>query len=228
MRLKIRQYIIQKPLKLISILILEHGNKSMNLPQRMDKKIIVDCDGVLLDWAYAFDVWMGEHGYQRIPNTNHHYGQALRYGITEDEAYRHIKKFNESGCVGFIPAYKDSVEYVTKLHSIGWRFEIVSSLDKDKYAQKLREKNLLHLFGNVFDFIDCGLDYNVGKESYLIERYSGKGYYWIEDSIKNAESGLKAGLNSVIMDHDYNKDWKGPRVKNWKEIYLLIPNDSPY
>ena len=32
----------------------------------MDKKIIVDCDGVLLDWAYAFDVWMGEHGYERI------------------------------------------------------------------------------------------------------------------------------------------------------------------
>ena len=22
------------------------------------KKIITDCDGVLLDWAFAFDVWM--------------------------------------------------------------------------------------------------------------------------------------------------------------------------
>ena len=62
----------------------------------MTKKIIVDCDGVLLDWAYAFDIWMGEQGYKRIENTNHHYGQALRYGISEDDATRQIKKFNES------------------------------------------------------------------------------------------------------------------------------------
>ena len=81
-----------------------------------------------------------EQGYKRIQNTNHHYGQALRYGITEDEASRQIKKFNESGCVGFIPAYKDAVEYVTALHNLGWRFEVISSLDKDKYAQQLREK----------------------------------------------------------------------------------------
>lgn len=194
----------------------------------MDKKIIVDCDGVLLDWAYAFDVWMIEQGYKKILNTNHHYSQSLRYGISENEANRQIKKFNESGCVGFIPAYKDSVEYVNKLHFLGWKFDVISSLDRDKYAQKLREKNLVHIFGNVFDFIDCGLDYTLGKETYLIEKYNGKKYYWIEDSVKNAESGLKAGLISVIMDHDYNKDWKGLRVKNWKEVYQVITNDATY
>ena len=48
----------------------------------MDNKIILDCDGVLLDWAYAFDVWMLEQGYRRIPDTNKYYSQSLRYGIT--------------------------------------------------------------------------------------------------------------------------------------------------
>ena len=57
----------------------------------MDKKIILDCDGVLLEWAYACDVWMGGHGHKRIPNTNHHYSQSLRYGITEKESFRQIK-----------------------------------------------------------------------------------------------------------------------------------------
>ena len=207
----------------MSMLISEPGNKYINLfIEIMNKKIIVDCDGILLDWAYAFDVWMYEHGYRRIPNTNHHYSQALRYEITEDESYRQVKKFNESGCVGFIPAYKDSVEYVTKLYEIGWKFEVISSLDKDKYAQKLREKNLLHVFGNVFDFIDCSLDFTIGKEEYLYQKYHGKKYYWIEDSVENAESGLKVGLNSVIMDHEYNKEWNGIRVKNWKQIYQLV------
>ena len=194
----------------------------------IDKKIIVDCDGVLLDWAYAFDVWMLEQGYRRIPDTNKYYSQSLRYGITDEESNRQIKKFNESGCVGFIPAFKDSVEYVTKLYDLGYKFDVISCLDKDKYAQRLRMKNLMHLFGNVFDFMDCSLDHSEGKEKYLSRRYSGKEYYWIEDSVSNAQSGETIGLKSVIMNHDYNQEWKGLRVKNWKEIYLLITNDTTY
>lgn len=188
----------------------------------MDKKIIVDCDGVLLDWAYAFDVWMGEHGYKRIPDTDKYYNQSLRYGITDDESYRQIKKFNESGCVGFIPAFKDSVEYVTKLNRMGWRFEVISCLDKDKYAQRLREKNLRHIFGDVFDFIDCALDFTKGKEQYLLDRYEGKSYYWIEDSVNHAKSGENVGLKSILVDHPYNQTWDGMRVNNWKEIFYII------
>ena len=194
----------------------------------MDKRIILDCDGVLLDWAYAFDVWMVEHGYSKISNTNQYYEQTRRYGISQVEAVSQIKRFNESGCVGFIPAFRDSVEYVTKLSELGWKFEVISCLDKDKYAQKLRQKNLLHLFGDVFDFIDCALDFTVGKEQYLLDRYKGKNYYWIEDSVDHAESGKRVGLNSIVMDHPYNKEWDGPRVKNWKDIYQIITHDSTH
>ena len=194
----------------------------------MDKKIIVDCDGVLLDWAYAFDVWMREQGYYRLPNTSHYYDQSLRFGIDSKIAYNQVRKFNESGCVGFIPAYKDSVEYISKLYKLGWKFEVISCLDKDKYAQKLRVNNLIHLFGDVFDFIDCSLDFSVGKEQYLFDKYSGLSYYWIEDSVNHAMSGERVGLKSIIMDHPYNQTWKGLRVKRWKEVYQIITNDTTY
>ena len=194
----------------------------------MDRKIIVDCDGVLLDWAYAFDVWMYEQGYERLNNTDEYYDQSLRYGIDRRIANNQVKKFNESGCVGFIPAYRDAVEYVNKLYHRGWRFEVISCLDKDKYAQKLRAKNLRHLFGNVFDFIDCSLDFTVGKEQYLFDKYDGTGYYWIEDSVNHAISGAKVGLNSIIMDHPYNQEWEGLRVKSWKEVYQIITHDPTY
>ena len=193
----------------------------------MDKRIIVDCDGVLLDWCYAFDVWMSEQGYNKLPNRQSSYDQSYRYRIPKEQANRQIRNFNESGCVGFIPAYKDSVEYVNKLYDIGWRFEVVSCLDRDKYAQGLREKNLLHLFGSVFDFIDCSLDYTYGKYDYLFQRYNGKNHYWIEDSISHANSGKEIGLRSVIMDHEYNKEWQGLRVKNWKDVYWMVTNDDP-
>ena len=78
----------------------------------MDRKIILDCDGVLLDWAYAFDVWMFEQGYKRLPDTDKYYDQSLRYGINNNIANDLIKVFNESGCVGFIPAYKLSLIHI--------------------------------------------------------------------------------------------------------------------
>ena len=81
---------------------------------------------------------------------------------------------------------------------------------------------------DVFDFINCGLDHTESKGDYLLSRYSGKSYYWIEDSVNHAQSGKTIGLKSVIMDHDYNREWKGLRVKNWKDFYLLIKNDTTY
>ena len=73
------------------------------------KKIISDCDGVLLDWCFAFDIWMGEQGYVRMPETDHYFSQSKRYGIPEQEALEQVNLFNQTGALGFIPAYKDSV-----------------------------------------------------------------------------------------------------------------------
>lgn len=182
-------------------------------------KIITDCDGVLLDWAFAFDVWMAELGYQKKPNADLYFYQTQRYAISEEQSINFIKKFNESGCVGFIPAYKDAVEYVKKFAELGYRFEVISSLHMDKYAQKLRINNLKHLFGDIFDYIDCSLDFTKGKKNILQERYSNTGYLWLEDSVSHAQAGDDIGMKTYIFDHPYNQNYKGRRVKNWRELY---------
>jgi len=182
-------------------------------------KIITDCDGVLLDWVFAFDVWMSEQGYQKLPDANQHFYQTKRYAISEQDALNFVKRFNESGSVGYIPAYKDAVEYVTKFAKQGYRFEVISSLHMDKYAQKLRIENLKHLFGDVFDYIDCSLDFTKGKKNILSQRYINTGYIWLEDSVSHAEAGDEIGMTTYIFDHPYNQHYKGRRVKNWKELY---------
>ena len=64
------------------------------------------------------------------------------------------------------------------------------------------------------------------KLSYLKNRYENTNFYWIEDSISHATSGQQIGLKSILMDHSYNKDWNGMRVKNWKEIYEVVNDNS--
>ena len=182
------------------------------------KKIITDCDGVLLDWAFAFDVWMREQGYFRLPNTDHYFSQAKRYGIDEKEAFDQINLFNQTGALGFIPAYKDSVEYVTKLAREGWRFDVITMIGKDKYAHRLRKINLQHLFGDVFDEIHCSGEFTESKKG-VLEKYKDSGLVWIEDRVDYAIDGDEMGLKTHMMDWPYNREYEGRRVSSWKEIY---------
>jgi FMN phosphatase YigB (HAD superfamily) len=59
----------------------------------MKKKIILtDADGVLLDWEYAFDVYMQQHGFNKQDGGNLKYNIGSRYGIDADQG----KKINQN------------------------------------------------------------------------------------------------------------------------------------
>jgi len=113
----------------------------------MKKTIIVDCDGVVLNWEYAFDIFMEEHGFTKVKGAETIYNIGERYGIDKDQGRKLIKIFNESASIGFLPPLRDAVEVVTRMAAEGWQFIAVTSLSTNKYAQKLRKKNLDKLFG---------------------------------------------------------------------------------
>ena len=54
-----------------------------------DKVILVDCDGVLLDWEYSFDYWMKRHGYVKTGVCE--YDMSICYDMPRDE----IKRLSE-------------------------------------------------------------------------------------------------------------------------------------
>ncbi len=73
----------------------------------MEKKIVADCDGVLLNWEYAFDCWINEKGFYKLPGTEDEYHIGNRYGITTDKGRALVKEFNQSAAIGFLPALRD-------------------------------------------------------------------------------------------------------------------------
>ena len=115
--------------------------------------------------------------------------------------------------------------YVDLLHrKHGYVFHVITSLSLDPAAGQLRTNNLQKLFGETtferFVYLDTGAD----KDEILAE-YKNKGYVWIEDKPENAEAGVKQGLNSILVEHGHNMNYKNPDVtiyKNWKEIYDAI------
>ena len=192
-----------------------------------EKVILVDCDGVLLDWMYAFRQWMKRHGY--APKRGYEsveegevYDVSVVYGLERNEKQRLCRMFNESATIRKIPPLRDAIKYVRKLHEEhGYVFHAITSLSNDEYAQHLRTKNLQELFGpTVFEkyvYLDTGAD-----KDEALEAYRGTACLWVEDKVENAIAGAKVGLESVVMSHNYNQNSEFPLMRNWKDIYDYV------
>jgi hypothetical protein len=183
--------------------------------------ILTDIDGVVLNWAYAFDVWMAEHGHVLRNRTTYDVGEA--YDIPLATGKHMIRMFNESAAMGFLPPLRDSMYYMKKLQEeYGYVFHAITSQSSNPNAQKLRIMNLQKLFGETlfekFTILGTGAD-----KDEALEPYRDSGLLWIEDKVENAELGVKLGLESILMEHAYNMDHKTIRLaKNWRDIYTYI------
>jgi hypothetical protein len=194
-----------------------------------NKVILTDCDGVLTDWEYAFDIWMQQHGFNKVEGGNLKYNIGKQYGIDYEQGKKLIKIFNESAAIGFLPALRDSMYYVKRLHEeCGYVFHCITSLSMDENAQELRRMNLRKLFGKTafekFVFLDTGAD-----KVEALAPYTGTGCYWVEDKVDNANAGADIGLTPLLMMHGHNMNHVSRRyqmVKNWQDIYNILTKTS--
>ena len=198
--------------------------------KNLDKLILVDADGVLLDWEWAFSIWMQERGYTLAKDNKKSYYLHDHYNeLSREDAPKVIKTFNESAAIGFLPALRDSMYYVKRLHEEhGYRFHCITSLSTDQNAVKLRERNLAKLFGKTaFERVVC-LETGADKTEAL-EEYRDTGCWWIEDKPENAEVGHAVGLRSLIIEHGHNMHYHNEHittVKNWRDVYQIITDQS--
>lgn len=195
---------------------------------KIDEKLILsDGDGVLLDWEWAFHVWMREKGYVMTEEAKlTYYIHHMYHDLKQEESKQLVRTFNESAAIGFLPPLRDSMYYVRKLHEKhGYKFRVITSVSLDPHTVQLREMNLRKLYGNAIESVvclDCGAD-----KDHVLEEYAGTGMYWLEDKPKNADAGYALGLNSILVEHGHNMLHKCPYpiVKNWEGIYNVITSD---
>lgn len=188
-----------------------------------NKTIIVDCDGVLLDWNRHFDEWMGQRGY--YPKRGKEFEWCLNTRYDASNANELVRQFNETAWVGYMPPLRDVLDHFPRLVEAGYQFHALTSLGKDPYAGRLRRMNLENLFGDVWLEVEC-LPCGAPKALALYElshRYPGA--WWVEDHTNNIDDGLAAGFRGILVAHRHNEQYNGDAVRlaTWREIadYIL-------
>ena len=192
----------------------------------LDKVILTDCDGVLMNWEYAMNVWMQSQGYEIVEDGQEHYDMGDRYDLSHFDKKMLVRRFNESAAMGFLPPLRDAMYYVDLLHrKHGYTFHMITALSNNEHAQKLRIQNTKKLFGDTtftkFIFCDTGAD-----KDEVLEPYRDTGLIWIEDKFQNAELGNDLGLESIMVEHAHNMhNTTFPTFARWKDIYEYITGE---
>ena len=122
-----------------------------------------------------------------------------------------------------MPAFRDSVEGITRLKSEGWKIIIITTAGVHPWTYGLRKSNLDKVFGEgtIDELYVLNLHGDKGK---VLKNYQDSGLYWIEDKPSNAELAYIYGLNGILMNNPHNRTYTGnlPRVQSWEEIYNII------
>lgn len=186
------------------------------------KKILTDCDGVLLDWETAFHEWMRNKGYSQLKTGV--YDLSLMYDLPKDDKHNIVREFNESAWMCCLPVLRDARTGIAKLVDHGYTFNCITSLSTDPYAKQLRWQNLTTHFGyDAFTDLEC-LDVGADKDDALA-KYKDSSLWWIEDKPENCDAGLRAGLRPILIDHLHNRWYNDPnviRVGTWTELCEVI------
>ncbi len=186
------------------------------------KKILTDCDGVLLDWETAFHEWMVAKGYSKVVHDT--YNLDVAYAIPKTEKRDLVRDFNESSWMVNLAPFRDAPSGVARLFAAGYRFDCITSLSTDPNAKTLRAINLNTCFGSdAFEELVC-LDTGADKDDALA-KYTGSGLWWIEDKPENCDTGLKFGLRPILIDHPHNRWYDNPaviRVRTWEELADIV------
>lgn len=188
----------------------------------MEKIILTDVDGVLLNWNRGFEEFASSKGFS-VVNKNSYYLDE-RFAIDRNTAESLRNEFCNSSKLKTLEPIGDAPKYVKKLFKeFGYRLVCITKIGRDKFIEDNRVNNLLGIYGMAISKLTC-LDSKESKRESLFQ-YAGQHRIWIEDHIENAQIGAAFGFKTFLIDHEYNKTQKDigfDRVNGWEEIYNYV------
>lgn len=188
----------------------------------MQKLILSDVDGVLLDYNDAFRTY---HNLPPIPDKDSVENFSHAFEVPLHIADEMVTEFNNSVAFKELKPLDTAVKYVTRLKDAGFNFHLITSCGSEEKVYESRKHNLEQLFP--FDFengdkLTC-ISYEDSKWRFLKE-YQDTGLVWVEDSFNNYEIGVTLGLDSYLFPSPFHSVDHSERqcMDDWRMMYYRI------
>jgi len=169
----------------------------------MSKTIILDVDGVLLDWRTPFIMWLNKHN---ILTEQPNYKDLQPYNEFNETF---IKIFSETLYFQNLPPEPGAIEALNSFRSRGFTMKVLTSCTDNYRVMRSREQNLINVFGDVFeDFIFLPLQSS--KKTALNKLIKlDEDSIFVEDTLNNILDAVRVGFKSsnvFLMAQLYNMD----------------------
>jgi len=189
------------------------------------KTVLLDCDDVLLNWLEGFKAHCSSTLERYIcPRGPQEWVLDDWLGTDPQHTARLIKDFNSSRAFGDLPPVEGAEPAIASLYEGGARLHVVTSCSSDWFTVQMRKANLQKHFGDVFDSVIC-LDLGQSKEQIL--RAFNPPCIWVEDNLKNALIGVRAGHKTFMRQTSHNSRQRSDASANgitwfthWGELNL--------
>lgn len=164
--------------------------------------VILDCDGVLLDWTRSFAHWL--YLTRKLPVDPRgpcSWDMLAWTGLDSVAVKEAISEFNHSSHFEDLRPCQGALWGVHQMARAGLELHVITSCTDDREAVERRHNNLRRCFGDVFAEIDC-LPLGSSKIEFLAAKKPG---VWVEDNYMHASDGHAFGHAAFMVRHKHNR-----------------------
>ncbi|ARB06132.1 phosphoglycolate phosphatase [Dinoroseobacter phage vB_DshS-R5C] len=195
----------------------------------MTSTVLLDCDDVLLNWLDGFRKYVAaKRGVEICERGPTDWVMDEWLGTEPHETIQLIEEFNASPAFGKlepVEGAQDAIRMMGVMSDYHVRMHVITSCSSDWATVEMRKTNLREHYGfNTFDSVHC-LDLGQSKES-ILHAFDAP-CLWIEDNIKNALLGVKAGHRVVMRQTSHNVRHRADAesagivwIEHWNELKL--------
>ena len=191
-------------------------------------KVLLDCDGVLLNWESAFRDWVTAKLRRPIIAQPGEWCLADWLGVTKDSAAALVEEFNHGEVFGSLRPVYGAEWAIGGLAAAGVEMHVITSCAANSEVAARRRQNLAAYFGDAFATVTC-LDLGQSKVKALIEHEPGA--TWIEDNFTHALTGRALGHRTFMLRYPHNRKHEGGSVgltwcDDWADIMARIFDEA--
>lgn len=183
------------------------------------KNIVLDCDGVILDYNETWGRILSQFLKKDIPvkKMAYHAYNVFDYHISQEETEEFHRLFHTHGWIS-MQALEGAVEAISILKEKKFEIHIVTSIPQEAHLS--RQTNLKNLGMNINSLHTVGFHRHFNPKKDIINQINPD--FFVDDLMKNFE-GISSNINCVLIDipgeDNPNHKYKDKNLLNIKSTH---------